>query len=802
MNQEACPTPQELSSFACGSLSTEQVDSIVEHLENCPVCEAVYSRLESRPDSMQDKLRAPAPEDEFAKEPGCEQVVNRIDKIGLEALLNSRASTGNRCEEEDLPRTLGQYQLLEKLGAGGMGKVYRAMHLRLHRIVALKTLPADQFQNQNALARFEQEMYAVGQLNHPNVVVAHDAGQVEGQPYLVMELVEGVDLSDLLRATGQLEVADASELIRQAAEGLHHAHKLGLIHRDIKPSNLMLGRIGEEELRLKILDLGLARLSQSHTSTRPLTSVGQPMGTLDFMAPEQGEDSHQVDSRADIYSLGCTFYKLLTGETPFPRSRYVTPVKLLMALATETPTPIRDKRELPEPLARLIDRMLSRNPADRPDAAEVAQALIPFSTNSNLTDLFNRVSTVPLSDLETVLPQPNPPPTVDDLEPVTQSSSNTRSWNFLLWLLLLICVLGGTVLAGIVLLLPGKHGTIRIESEDPSLIVTVDGEDRYLVKGKTSTFELITGKHKLFIKTDGKVIQTNDFTVARGKTTQLRITLIPGNILRVLDGNKVVHEEHLAQPAASPLKYVAGDPVTVLLRITKEGDVWWYTQEKNGKVTKRGLAAKKTPTNSWNYQAVVNAGHHLLLAVNDEGTLFQIQTHLKKGFLEFELPAFHSHGWKGHDRFVSDGNRSLLAVRNVSHLYWWVYSVTEKGKLTIKTDQFVGPGWHKIRKILPQRDQFLYFIQDEKLFRFPYEMDDANIARTNSVETEQVGARVWNDDHVVPGPGRSLFVVNQNGELLYFKTPAAEPVIASSDWKSTQHLVCMEITRRKANDEN
>ena len=191
-----------------------------------------------------------------------------------------------------------------------------------------------------AVARFQREMKAVGRLEHPNIVRAMDAGEVDDTHFLVMEYVPGIDLSDLSRRIGPMQIADACELVRQAAVGLQEAHEHGMVHRDIKPSNLILAqpRRRQEMPSVKILDLGLALLSEALSPDQQgLTTTGQMMGTLDYMAPEQGGDSHQVDIRADVYSLGATLYKLLCGEAPFGAAKYDTPVKKLVALGTPCP---------------------------------------------------------------------------------------------------------------------------------------------------------------------------------------------------------------------------------------------------------------------------------------------------------------------------------------------------------------------------------------------------------------------------------------------------------------------------------
>src|SRR5262245_7592781 len=198
---------------------------------------------------------------------------------------------------------LGPYLLLEVLGEGGMGQVFKARHRLLRVIRAVKVIRPEAMASPDARTRFYREMQAISRLNHPNIVLAHDAGQVGATHYFVMEFVPGTDLSRLVAERGPLAPADACDYIRQACQGLHHAHEMGLVHRDMKPANLML----TDARVIKILDLGLARLREaaaaSGMSTQtPLTVAGSIIGTPDYVAPEQIEDAHHVDRRADIYA--------------------------------------------------------------------------------------------------------------------------------------------------------------------------------------------------------------------------------------------------------------------------------------------------------------------------------------------------------------------------------------------------------------------------------------------------------------------------------------------------------------------
>ena len=202
-----------------------------------------------------------------------------------------------------LGRQLGEYLLLEKLGGGGMGTVYKARHVKLNREVAVKILPKAREEDSKAVARFEREIQTIGSLDHANIVAAHDAREIEGTRFLVMELLDGVDLEQVIRRCCPLSVADACEIVRQTAFGLQYAHERGLVHRDIKPSNLMLTR----QCLVKILDLGLANLQSEGGSRAEVSGTGVALGTLHYMAPEQISETHSVDIRADTTASAARF---------------------------------------------------------------------------------------------------------------------------------------------------------------------------------------------------------------------------------------------------------------------------------------------------------------------------------------------------------------------------------------------------------------------------------------------------------------------------------------------------------------
>lgn len=281
---------------------------------------------------------------------------------------------------EEPTRIIGEYEVLGPLGCGGMGEVYKARHRRLHKLVALKLLPADMRNPREAAVRFQREMKAVGDLDHPNVVEAHDAGEQSGVIYLAMKLIDGVDLERLVKQRGPLPIAEACELVRQAAVGLHYLHERGLVHRDIKPSNLMRTPDGT----VKVLDLGLARWHLEAEQGHSLTGMWRAMGTPDFLAPEQVENAADADARADVYGLGGTLFYLLTGRAPF--ADHKSQFSKLEAHRSEPPPDVRMLRpDVPADLAVLLQRLLAKKPEQRSQtAAEVAASLAPLAAGDQL----------------------------------------------------------------------------------------------------------------------------------------------------------------------------------------------------------------------------------------------------------------------------------------------------------------------------------------------------------------------------------------------------------------------------------
>jgi serine/threonine protein kinase len=255
---------------------------------------------------------------------------------------------------------LGQYRILDDLGRGGMGRVYKAVHQSMGRFVALKVLAPDLTKTERAKELFQREVRAAARLTHPNIVTSYDA-QIGERCFLVMEYVDGPNLSQLVREQGPLPIEQACEYIRQAAIGLDYAHGLGLIHRDVKPSNLLVQQSASGP-QVKILDFGLALVTAGDAAQGEpsIATVQTVLGTPDYVSPEQARNQYGVDGRSDLYSLGCTFYFLLTGEAPFGGG---TALEKIVKHGTEAPVAVQTKRpDVPEAVAAIVHKLLAKNP--------------------------------------------------------------------------------------------------------------------------------------------------------------------------------------------------------------------------------------------------------------------------------------------------------------------------------------------------------------------------------------------------------------------------------------------------------
>jgi serine/threonine protein kinase len=349
---------------------------------------------------------------------------------------------------------LDHYRIVAKLGSGGMGEVFKAVHTNMNRLVALKVIVPHRLQDSRALSRFQREVHNAARLSHPNIVTAYDAAQDRGLWFLVMEYVEGTDLAHAIAAYSSPPLPVACEIIRQAALGLQHAHEKGMVHRDLKPANMMVSRPPPApdaptappgwpvNPLVKVLDFGLARLQYSDAATpepdRPLTREGTVIGTPEFMSPEQATDSRSVDIRSDIYSLGCTLYYLLAGRPPFVKS---TVLEVLFCQKNDPPPPLQEVRPDVNPaLAAVVNRMLAKRPEERfQTPKDVARALKPWSQSS--VAQHSTSETVSLAPQGVASPYRDTPRTGLSIPTLT----DTRRSDTVLW------ILGGMMMAVAVL---------------------------------------------------------------------------------------------------------------------------------------------------------------------------------------------------------------------------------------------------------------------------------------------------------------------------------------------------------------
>ncbi|WP_254513071.1 protein kinase domain-containing protein [Anatilimnocola floriformis] len=360
------PTAAALLAYGQGRLSPGEMSAIETHLAGCDSC---------------CELLAATPDDTL--------MIRAREAATSGFRAHQKTVPSQPASPREIPQALKdhpRYRVLGLIGAGGMGAVYKAEHRKMERLVALKVINPAFVSSPAALERFEREVKTAAKLSHPNIVAAHDADAAGDLHFLVMEFVEGMSLDRFVASKGPLPPNVAANLICQAANGLQHAHEKGMIHRDIKPQNLMRTRDGS----LKILDFGLARLASQALQSSPgvieelperpadATRAGSLLGTPDYIAPEQATDAHLADIRADIYSLGCTLYFLLTAEPPFIGG---TMLDKLHAHKTCEPTPIRLRRpEIPEELIAVLERMMAKDPADRfARPADLAKALKPIA---------------------------------------------------------------------------------------------------------------------------------------------------------------------------------------------------------------------------------------------------------------------------------------------------------------------------------------------------------------------------------------------------------------------------------------
>ena len=467
---------------------------------------------------------------------------------------------------------VGNYLVLDKIGSGGMGHVYKARHKRMKRVVALKVLPSAMTKTPEAVQRFQREVEVAAKLEHPNIVTAHDADEADGVHFLVMQYVKGSDLAVLIREKGTLSVAKALDYLIQAGRGLDYAHAQGVVHRDIKPANLLL----DDKGTVKILDMGLARLEQEvgsldSTDAANLTQSGQVMGTVDYMPPEQSMDTHGADLRADIYSLGCTLYYLLTGRAVFGGD---TLAQKIMAHREKAVPSLRALRpDVPEVLDAVFQKMLAKEPEDRHAKMSAVLAdleacraaivdgigeTIAYQGQAVEIDTSNTQHEVTIekdnSALDRWLKEELPEgPTHFISKPGKQAKLSQQR------------VIAGSIMAtvcflalflGIVFSIRTPEGTLVVTVNQPDAEILVDGS-RITLKSPDDEpveVEVVEGEHTLRVSKGGFRTYTKTFTIASRGREVFNVKLVPQP--------PVVAKAEGGKPKAAPPELPAASPRT------------------------------------------------------------------------------------------------------------------------------------------------------------------------------------------------------------------------------------------------
>ena len=567
------PAREVLEAFGLGKLDDASATEVGHHLETCVDCTRQVAEVSS--DSLIDQLRK----------------ANRSD--GTPASGKGMAPIATPALPASVPVELQnnpQYEILRELGAGGMGVVYLAKNKLMERLEVLKVISTGMMRKAGAFDRFLQEIRSAAALNHDNVVKAYSALQLGDLLVFAMEYVEGEDLSKVVKTQGPLPIANACLYARQVALGLQHAHEKNMVHRDIKPHNLILARDGKKHI-VKILDFGLAKATSEKKLERDLTGDGKMLGTPDYMAPEQSLDAATADIRADIYSLGCTLYYLLTGSTPFNANSLYG---LLQAHQTREAKSVNLVRpEVPMELGAIIAKMMAKDPRKRyQKPVEVAQALAPFiKTGAKGNGVLPGSPEPPaatMGDAKAIpmgrlADRPRPKTLVQSREAPAEAAANAFAFEegpaerqapplapaprrMKPAVLAGIGVAVGVALLGLfaaasILRVETKDGTIVVENVPADADVLVDGESITVRRnGETVTANAIReGPHRLKVMKGSVELLSSDVTVKLGDVpvrlrVEPRVAAATGNPSKESKEKTLPKDESIAKvlPKAAP----------------------------------------------------------------------------------------------------------------------------------------------------------------------------------------------------------------------------------------------------------
>jgi serine/threonine protein kinase len=512
------PPVEQLRDLGLGKLPADSSSIILSHLQGCATCRQQVASLFGG--GFLNRL------------PGARvRNVTPVPDNSLHTLAQPTRETAGRALIPGLPTELAantRYEIQRELGRGGMGVVYLARNRQLDRIEVLKVMGQELLSLEGARLRFEREIKSAARLNHPNVVAAYSVLPLRELLVFAMEYVEGDDLAEVVKVRGALPVANACYYAYQVALGLQHAFEKQMVHRDIKPHNLIVTRTTKKHT-VKILDFGLAKANCEKGQQYDLTGAGRMLGSPHYVAPEQINDAATADIRADIYSLGCTLYYLLTGGPPFTGDALWD---ILNAHLEQKAKPLNEVRpEVPESLEAIVRKMMAKKPAQRYQTpGEVAEELLPF-VKQGTTSSETRHSIVPAANPVAAGTRQGLAESLNSLQPPGPSNPRHRRGIGAL----MFVVLGG--LAGLWVsgaLTAAKVNTTKstlvLEANEPNANVTVDGEGVSIAwhdGGKRAEIQLNPGSHAVRVTKAGFAAYDQRVTLEDDRQQVLRATLVP-----------------------------------------------------------------------------------------------------------------------------------------------------------------------------------------------------------------------------------------------------------------------------------